>query len=271
MKNRFNHSSAGSLQLLAIPAFNDNYIWLLHNGQHAVVVDPGDASPVFKTLERLNLHLSAILITHHHHDHVGGIKDLHQAFPSIPIYGPALESIPKRTYALNQDDTVHLSDLDIHLQVLDIPGHTAGHIAYFGYSDNKEPFLFCGDTLFSGGCGRLFEGTPAQMVESLAKICALPVNTLICCAHEYTLSNLIWALEVEPDNTQLQDYYQTVAELRAADRITLPSTLQREQEINPFLRTHIPAVKLSVAKYSNRPASNNIEVFAQLRQWKNNA
>lgn len=271
MKNRFNHALAGSLQLHAIPAFNDNYIWLLHNGQHAVIVDPGDASPVFNILEKLSLQLSAILITHHHHDHVGGVNALHQAFPSIPIYGPALESIPNRTHALGQDDTVHLDDLDINLQVLDIPGHTAGHIAYFGYSDQNEAFLFCGDTLFSGGCGRLFEGTPAQMVESLEKICALPANTLVCCAHEYTLSNLIWALEVEPDNTQLQDYYQTVSELRAANEITLPSTIQREKEINPFLRTRMPTVKLSVANYSDRPASNNTEVFAQLRQWKNNA
>lgn len=271
MKNRFNLADAGSLQLHAIPAFNDNYIWLLHNGQHAVVVDPGDANPVLETLKKLNLQLSALLITHHHHDHVGGINDLYQAFPSIPIYGPALESIPNRTHALSQGDTVHLSDLDINVDVLDIPGHTAGHIAYFGYSDNNEPFLFCGDTLFSGGCGRLFEGTPAQMVESLEKICTLPATTLVCCAHEYTLANLNWALKVEPDNAQLKDYYHTVSKLRAANKNTLPSTIQREQEINPFLRTHIPAVQLSAANYSNRPASNHIDVFAQLREWKNNA
>lgn len=271
MKNRLTHVSADSLQLHAIPAFNDNYIWLLHNGRHAVVVDPGDASPVFKALKKLNLPLSAILITHHHHDHVGGVKELHQAFPDAPIYGPASESIPHRTHALSQDQTVHLSDLGISLKVLDIPGHTAGHIAYFGYSDHNEPILFCGDTLFSGGCGRLFEGTAAQMVESLEKICALPLNTLVCCAHEYTLANLTWALEVEPDNTQLQDYYHTVSALRAVNKITLPSTIEREQQINPFLRTHIPTVQLNAANYSQRQASNNTEVFAQLREWKNDA
>ena len=271
MKNRLNHLTAGSLKLHSIPAFNDNYIWLLHNDQHAVVVDPGDANPVIDTLKELNLQLSAILITHHHHDHVGGIQALNQIYPDAPIFGPANESIPHRTHALRQDDNVALNELGINLQVLDIPGHTAGHIAYFGYSDSNEPFLFCGDTLFSGGCGRLFEGTAAQMLSSLEKLCTLPANTLVCCAHEYTLSNLNWALQVEPDNTQLQDYHHTVSDLRAANKSTLPSTLKREQQINPFLRTHMPTVVLNAANYSGQKASNNIEVFAQLREWKNNA
>lgn len=271
MKNRFTQATAGSLQLHAIPAFNDNYIWLIHNGQYAAVVDPGDAGPVHHALRTLGLPLIAILITHHHHDHVGGVADLIKEYPDCLVYGPALESIPHRNQALRQGDTIDLNPLPIGLQVIDIPGHTAGHIAYFGHSDQSEPFLFCGDTLFSGGCGRLFEGTPAQMVASLDKICALPATTLVCAAHEYTLSNLIWALDVEPDNQLLQDYYQQACDLRAAGEPTLPSTLAREQQINPFLRTHLPAVQLSAATHSERKALNNTDVFAQLREWKNNA
>ena len=258
-------------QLHAISAFNDNYIWLLHNHQHAVVVDPGDATPVLATLDRLGLTLDAILITHHHHDHVGGITELKQQFPDAVVYGPALESIPKRDQALKQDDTVELPNLNLSLKVLDIPGHTAGHIAYFGYNQPDQPLLFCGDTLFSGGCGRLFEGTPAQMVSSLAKITALPAHTLVCCAHEYTLSNLNWALEVEPDNPDLQRHHKTVVSLRDQNQSTLPSTVGLEIKINPFLRTHIPAVQSSAAAYSQHPALNNTDVFAQLREWKNHA
>lgn len=271
MKNRFTQASTGSLQLQAIPAFNDNYIWLLHNGQHAVVVDPGDASPVLEVLTTQQLTLSAILITHHHHDHVGGITALLDVFPTIDVYGPAKENIPHCTQKLNEASAVKLNALGLDLRVLDIPGHTAGHIAYFGYSDLNEAFVFCGDTLFSGGCGRLFEGTPAQMLNSLNKLSALPPETLICCAHEYTLSNLMWALDVEPDNAELQAYFNEANQLRAAGQPTLPSTLAREQKINPFLRTHIPAVQSSAAQHSSHPLHNATDVFAQLRLWKNNA
>lgn len=270
MKNQLT-GSATALQLHAIPAFNDNYIWLLHNGQSAAVVDPGDANPVLQTLKKLNLDLCAILVTHHHHDHVGGIADLVATFPQAVVYGPAQESIPHRQHALAEGDEVDLDPLAIRLQVLDIPGHTAGHIAYFGHNSPEAPILFCGDTLFSGGCGRLFEGTPAQMLESLEKLSALPANTLVCAAHEYTLSNLVWALDVEPDNPQLHDYYQQAGDLRAANTPTLPSILARELQINPFLRTHIPTVQLNAAKQSGRKAHNRIDVFAQLREWKNNA
>lgn len=257
-------------QLHAISAFNDNYIWLLHNQQHAVVVDPGDATPVLNTLNELGLVLDAILITHHHHDHVGGIDKLKQHFPQAIVYGPALESIPKRDHALKQDDTITLPNLHLSFKVLDIPGHTAGHIAYFG-CNQEEPLLFCGDALFSGGCGRLFEGTAAQMVESLSKITALPPSTLVCCAHEYTLSNLNWALQVEPDNLDLQSYHEKVVQLRENKQSTLPSTVGLEMQINPFLRTHVPAVQLHAAAYSQRQASDNTDVFAQLREWKNHA
>lgn len=257
-------------QLHAISAFNDNYIWLLHNQQHAVVVDPGDATPVMATLNELGLELDAILITHHHHDHVGGIEELKQHFPKAIVYGPTLESIPKRDEALQEGDTIELPHLHLSLKVLDIPGHTTGHIAYFGYNQD-EPFIFCGDALFSGGCGRVFEGTAAQMVESLSKITALPPTTLVCCAHEYTLSNLNWALQVEPDNPDLQNYHKAVVKLRKNNQPTLPSTVGLEKKINPFLRTHIPAVQLNAAAYSQCQALDNIDVFAQLREWKNHA
>ncbi len=269
MTNRF--SEASSLQLKAIPAFNDNYIWLLHNAHQAVVVDPGDAQPVLAFLAHHQLDLTGVLITHHHNDHVGGITELLRHYPSVPVYGPALESIPKRTHAIQADDIVHLPELACRLRVLSVPGHTSGHVAYFGHNDLNEPFLFCGDTLFSGGCGRVFEGTAAQMLDSLNQLAALPPQTLVCCAHEYTLSNLNWALNVEPNNDDLHDYYQHAAALRAEQQPTLPSTIELELRINPFLRTHIPEVQLSASSYSSCAASNPTEVFAQLREWKNNA
>ncbi len=269
MTNCFSIPSA--LQLNAIPAFNDNYIWVLHNTEQAVVVDPGDAQPVLAFLAQHQLQLTTILITHHHKDHVGGISQLLQHWPATTVYGPAQESIPLRTQAVHDQDKIQLAALGCELEVLSVPGHTAGHVAYFGRSDQGEPFLFCGDTLFSGGCGRLFEGTATQMLASLNKLTALPPQTLVCCAHEYTLSNLNWALEVEPNNSDLHDYYQQAAALRAAQQPTLPSTIGLELRINPFLRTHIPAVQLSASNYCSGRASNDSEVFAQLREWKNNA
>ncbi|MEZ2623187.1 hydroxyacylglutathione hydrolase [Paenalcaligenes hominis] len=267
----YQFSQPSDLQLKAIPAFNDNYIWLLHNQQYAVAVDPGDAQPVLSYLKQHSLQLTALLITHHHHDHVGGITELVQAYPDLPVYGPANETIPQRTQAVHDQDPIYLSELGVELRVLTVPGHTKGHVAYFGYSDTNEPFLFCGDTLFSGGCGRLFEGTAAQMLGSLNKITALPPQTLVCCAHEYTLANLNWALEVEPDNSALHAYYTQAATQRANHQPTLPSSIGLELRINPFLRTHIPAVQLSASQYGSRRASTDTEVFAQLREWKNNA
>lgn len=264
-------STASELQLNAIPAFNDNYIWVLHNTKQAVVVDPGDAQPVLAFLTLHQLQLDTILITHHHQDHVGGVAELLQHWPAATVYGPAQEPIPFRTHAVHDQDPIHLSALNCALDVLSVPGHTAGHVAYFGHNDQDEPFLFCGDTLFSGGCGRLFEGSPAQMWSSLNKLSALPPQTLVCCAHEYTLSNLDWALKVEPNNSDLHGYYQQAAALRADHQPTLPSTIGLELRINPFLRTHIPAVQLSASNYCSGRASNDTEVFAQLREWKNNS
>jgi hydroxyacylglutathione hydrolase len=185
------------MTLLALPAFADNYIWMLHDGKQAVVVDPGDAAPVEQALDRLALTLAGILVTHHHADHVGGVNALRPRLQG-PVYGPATERIPTPFVPLREGDEV--SVLGLSFRVLDVPGHTAGHIAYVQEDAAQSPLLFCGDTLFSAGCGRLFEGTPAQMARSLAKFAALPADTQVCCTHEYTLSNLRFAAAVEPGN-----------------------------------------------------------------------
>jgi len=221
----------------AIPAFSDNYFWLLHNQQQAVVVDPGAAAPVINKLQQHNLQLCAILITHHHADHTGGLSKLLQN-AAVPVYGPANKSITNITHSLHQGDTVHISELDADFEILEIPGHTADHIAYYG--DRR---LFCGDTLFCGGCGRLFEGTPEQMYHSLQKLAALPSDTHVYCAHEYTLANLNFALSVDNENLQLQQRLRQTEQLRQSGLITVPSTLADEIATNPFLRCHTPALK----------------------------
>ncbi len=187
--------------IIPIPAFADNYIWLLRDGRSAVVVDPGDATPVLAYLERAGLTLTAILATHHHNDHVGGIPALRERYP-VPVFGPARESIPARTQALSEGDVFEVPGLPVTLRTLDIPGHTAGHIALFGEVAGA-PSVFCGDTLFAAGCGRLFEGTPSQMWASLSALARLPDATNVYCGHEYTLANLRFALAVEPDNAAL--------------------------------------------------------------------
>lgn len=235
-----------------------------------MVVDPGDAKPVQEALARECLQLKAILVTHHHADHTGGIDALRQETGSV-VYGPAFETLPEPVQRVSGGDQV--SVLGLNFQVIDVPGHTAGHIAYF--CDHLAPedsqdgaLLFCGDTLFSGGCGRLFEGTPAQMQDSLARLAALPGNTRVCCTHEYTLSNLKFALEIEPDNLPLADYYAHCQTLRARGQATLPSTIALENQINPFLRSHLPTVMASARRF-NAHSVDQTGVFATLRQWKN--
>ena len=248
-------------ELIPIPAFEDNYLWLLHgDGNEAVVVDPGDARPVLGTLDERSLALGAILVTHHHADHVGGILPLLERYP-VPVYGPARESIPGITIPLGEGDQVSLCGM--RLEVLEVPGHTAGHIAYRG-----EGLLFCGDTLFSGGCGRLFEGTPEQMHQSLQRLAALDPATLVCCAHEYTEANLRFALAVEPDNPALQQRYREVGQLRSEGLPSLPSTIAIELQTNPFLRTHVPAVRSAAENHAGRRLTDEVEVFAVLRAWK---
>jgi hydroxyacylglutathione hydrolase len=253
------------MELIALPAFADNLIWMLHDGRQAIVVDPGAASPVVDALRARGLRLAAILVTHHHPDHVGGLVELAPLMEG-PVYGPAREHMPVEVIRLAQGDAFEL--LGARVEVIDVPGHTAGHIAYVVTEPGHAPWLFCGDTLFSGGCGRLFEGTPAQMHDSLDKLAALPGDARVCCAHEYTLSNLRFARTVEPRNTALAEYETRCKALRADGAWTLPSTIAIERAVNPFLRAREPDVVASaLAHGATSPAST--EVFATLREWKN--
>jgi hydroxyacylglutathione hydrolase len=257
------------IMVTAINAFNDNYIWVIGSKQSKSValVDPGDAKVCIDYLTKNKLFLSTILITHHHKDHIGGIKDLLDFSQKnnwqVTVYGPANENIANIDVKLREHDHVTLAELSCELTVLDLPGHTKGHIAYY---DTKR--LFCGDTLFSGGCGRLFEGTPKQMHQSLSKLTNLPSDMLVYCAHEYTQANLAFALAVEPENTALNKYINTVKNKRTKNQATIPSTIGLEQQINPFLRCHKPRVKLAAQKYSNQTTTNEVEVFSTIRAWK---
>ncbi|MBX3587660.1 MAG: hydroxyacylglutathione hydrolase [Ramlibacter sp.] len=259
------------MKLIPLPAFTDNYIWMLHDAHHAVVVDPGDAQPVFDALRTLGLQLSAILVTHHHPDHVGGVDALRDA-TGARVFGPARERIPEPLVRLQGGDACEA--LGLQFRVIDVPGHTAGHIAYFHQpapGDSRlggTPLLFCGDTLFSGGCGRLFEGTPAQMLASLDALAGLPGDTRVCCTHEYTLANLRFARAVEPDNAELAAYSRRCEALRERGEPTLPSTLSLELQINPFLRSREPGV-VRAARGFDKQAGDETSVFAAIRQWKN--
>ena len=253
------------MNLLALPAFSDNYIWMLHDGGQALVVDPGDAAPVLAALHDHGLTLTTILVTHHHPDHTGGVARLREA-TGAAVFGPARESIPEPFVALR--DGAQVPALGIAWEVIDVPGHTAGHIAYFGRVAGEAPIVFCGDTLFSAGCGRLFEGTPAQMQASLDRLSALPGHTRVCCAHEYTMSNLRFALAVEPANEALAAHAKHCAALRAGNQPTLPSTIEMERRINPFLRAREPAVR-AAAQQRGAAEQDDVAVFAAIRQWKN--
>ena len=253
------------MELIALPAFSDNYIWMLHDGARALVVDPGDAAVVQQALDARHLELGAILVTHHHADHVGGVDALRPRLRG-PLFGPARENIPEPYTAINGGDAVEA--LGMGFEVFDVPGHTAGHIAYLHRPAGQAPILFCGDTLFSAGCGRLFEGTPAQMHASLSLLAALPGATRVCCTHEYTLANLRFAHAVEPENSNIAAYTAWCEDERARGQPTLPSTIERERQINPFLRCEERAVATSAGAHgagSNDP----VAVFAALREWKN--
>ncbi|SFP29580.1 hydroxyacylglutathione hydrolase [Variovorax sp. 770b2] len=256
------------MTLVPLPAFADNYIWMLHDGSSAIVVDPGDAQPVFDALAHHKLQLAAILVTHHHADHTGGVAALHAA-TGAPVHGPARERIPEPFTPYVQGDVAET--LGLRFQVIDVPGHTAGHIAYFlPAAEGRAPLLFCGDTLFSGGCGRLFEGTPAQMLASLDALAALPGDTRVCCAHEYTLANLRFARAVEPGNADLTQYNAHCESLRAQGQPTLPAQLATERLINPFLRSREATVLRAVRDHAELSAdAAEADVFAALRQWKN--
>ena len=253
----------------AIPAFSDNYIWCLYNSQsrQAAVVDPGDAAPVQAALRQRELSLAAILITHHHFDHTGGIDVLLSDNP-VPVYGPVNDSIPQITNPLSEHDTLTLFGLVF--SVLSIPGHTLDHIALYCDQTTDAPLLFCGDTLFAGGCGRVFEGNPAMMLQSLNKLAALPASTRVYCAHEYTLGNLAFASAVEPANRLLQQRIGRDTQRRQEGKPTVPSTIAIELQTNPFLRCTENSVIASAEQHCGSRCASPQEVFAVVRGWKDN-
>lgn len=251
------------LTLSALPAFRDNYIWLLADAAgNAAAVDPGDAAPVNAAVDARNLKLCAVLVTHHHADHMGGAAEL-AVRHRCPVFGPAREAQDAVTVALGEGVLVELPGLQARFRVLDIPGHTAGHIAFEGCG-----IIFCGDTLFSAGCGRLFEGTPEEMHGSLTKLAALSPDTRICCGHEYTLANLRFAATVEPDNRAIRRYTAECEAKRARGEATLPSTLAIERQVNPFLRCTEPAVMEAASRQAGRVLTDPVDVFAAIRRWK---
>ncbi len=298
------------LRLVPIPAFTDNYFWCLDNGLDAIVVDPGDATPVLAWLKSQRLNLVAIFITHHHADHVGGLHELVAAvqargkIKSLPVYGPAFENIDGVNHPLAEADLVKIEALNITFKVMEVPGHTSGHIAYFGqlimqlesqpksqltttdrtvtvqtkdgevlHAERAWPILFCGDTLFAVGCGRLFEGSPSQMYDSLSKLASLPDDSLVCCAHEYTMANIKFALAVDGNNLALKQRALSDASKRDIGLPTVPSMMVTERETNPFMRCNEAALKQSAINFcgvkSQRLPTDIVETFAAIRAWKN--
>ncbi len=252
------------IRVFPLRAFRDNYIWVLRRDGNAAVVDPGDARPVLDYLRAEKLQLTAILNTHHHADHVGGNAELLRHYP-VTVYGPHDARIPTVSRRLREGERFTLAQHDIEFSVFEIPGHTRSHIAFYGAG-----MLFCGDTLFACGCGRLFEGTPRQMHDSLAKLAALPDATRVYCGHEYTLANIRFAQAAEAANPELAKWEQTAGALRARDEPTLPSTIGREKAANPFLRCDQPGVIAAASKYAGKPLEDPVSVLGTLREWKNN-
>lgn len=252
-----------STYITAIPALKDNYIWMMTNvtAHTTLIVDPGDAMPVMHFLEQHHLNPLAILITHHHWDHTNGIKELTAKY-TIPVYGPE-NNVLDVTHRLKEPDVIQVDSTCIPLQILNIPGHTLDHIAYYA-----QDVLFCGDTLFAAGCGRVFEGSPEQLFSSLQKIAAFPGETKIYCAHEYTLNNLRFAQTVEPNNGCISERLKQVQYLRDQSLPTLPSTLLAEKTTNPFLRCHMGEVKSQVEHYAGHSLATALDVFTELRKWK---
>ncbi|MDH5185126.1 MAG: hydroxyacylglutathione hydrolase [Gammaproteobacteria bacterium] len=252
------------LYIEPIPAFDDNYIWLILDNErrYAAIVDPGDEEPVIDYLQQHQIQPVAILITHHHGDHTGGIQELVAQY-KIPVYGPAHEHIPAMTHPLKEGDQVTLKELAAEFRIIDAPGHTHGHILYYGHGQ-----LFCGDTLFAGGCGRVFEGTMEQMYQAMEKIEALPDQTLVYCAHEYTEANLRFAQVAEPDNGPLLQRIKDTQALRKQNKATVPSLLSLEKQTNPFLRCRVESLILTAEEYARKPLTNPAQVFATVRRWK---
>jgi hydroxyacylglutathione hydrolase len=248
------------LQIVPIPAFRDNYIWLLHNSRYAIVVDPGDTLPVQKMLSSLNLQLSDILITHYHDDHIGGVEALIQHYQAN-VYAPRYGRYTFQHYAIGEGDKVSMPLVGLNFQTMWLPGHTQDHIAYL-----SDKLLFCGDVLFGAGCGRLLDGTPDQMLQSLNRLKKLPVETRVFCAHEYTLQNIAFALTLEPNNPDLIERQHETSRLREQNLPSLPSTIDLELKTNPFLRCQ----QADVIKHSRAENPDELSVFAAIRKLKNN-
>jgi hydroxyacylglutathione hydrolase len=256
---------ATPLNVRPVRAFSDNYIWFIESPrdpERIIVVDPGDAEPVIAELRRSGASLAAILLTHHHADHIGGVPGLLAEWP-VPVIAPDDDRIAQRTRTVADGETCELPDLGLAFEILHVPGHTVSHIAFFGHGA-----LFCGDTLFSAGCGRMFEGTAMQMDASLNRLGALPPGTLMFCGHEYTAANLRFALTVDPNNAAALAYRDTVDSVRAADAPTLPSTLALENRVNPFLRCADPVVRDAAEAHAGETLSSQPRVFGALRAWK---
>lgn len=255
-----------TLQVSSVPALADNYIWLIHglrNPHRVIAVDPGDATAARQALQRAKLQLAGILVTHHHADHIGGVAELVDEF-AVSVHGPAQESIPGNPLKMSDGMQVVFDALGLEFAVLDVPGHTAGHIAYLGHGS-----LFCGDTLFSAGCGRLLGGTVQQLWHSLGRLAALTESTQVYCTHEYTVSNLQFACAIEPDNSAISDHLAKCLQQRSEGRPTLPSSIGLELNINPFLRVNQGTVKRSAEQHAGHPLDSDLTVFAELREWKN--
>ena len=254
-------------QVSRLAAFADNYIWLIHGqtqstAKDVIIVDPGEEEPVYESIRANGYRPRAIFITHHHADHTGGVRAICSHY-DIPVYGPVNEKIASVTHPCSENDIIQFDDMQLEFTIIDVPGHTRGHIAYFGHQT-----LFIGDTLFAGGCGRLFEGTHIQMHDSLSKILSLDDDTLIYCAHEYTEDNLQFAINVEPDSELLLDRIDEVIKLRAMDKATVPSSLKVEKQTNPFLRFNEKSVVIAAEQYSKQILVNSAEVFRVVREWK---
>ncbi|WP_371193397.1 hydroxyacylglutathione hydrolase [Glaciecola sp. SC05] len=254
-----------SINITAIKAFNDNYIWCIHDNEHAVVVDPGDAVPVQAFLTDRGLQLSEILITHHHYDHTGGIAALKQDYPSIPVIGPENKVIKGLTEHVSEGDKVSVLKQQVSLSILQTPGHTLDHIVFY-----NSAWLFCGDTLFSAGCGRMFEGTPEVFLTSLDKLSKLPADTQVYCTHEYTLANLKFARYLLPNHASLQEYETWAQQQRAHEQITLPSTIAQQRKINPFLQCHDKQFQADMENKLQQTLANAVDTFAAIRAAKDN-
>ncbi len=253
------------MDILPLPAFTDNYIWLIEENGKATVVDPGDANVVENFLTEKNLKLENIFITHHHFDHTGGVQRLKESY-NCDVYGPYNSPFNGVDIKLKENDEIAI--FNSSFKIIEIPGHTLDHIAY--YSKNQN-ILFCGDTLFSGGCGRIFEGTPSQMYESLSKLSLLDKSTKIYCGHEYTQSNLNFAVKVEPSNDNLVKYKRKIDKKRLNNEISLPTSLELEKNINPFLRSHVSEIKESIKEIAKINNPTDFETFTSVRSLKDNS